>query len=97
MSAKHSPAPWAHDSVVIHDAKGEIVAFVAATLDWRRARANNNLILAAPDLLDVAIDFIDGTECQMDERGFCVAHGNSKPCRNERLLAAIRKAQGRQP
>lgn len=55
---------------------------------------NRALLAAAPELLDAALNYLDGDECALDHEGFCQPHGVSKPCRQQTLRSAVRKARG---
>lgn len=57
-------------------------------------RANAHLIAAAPELLAVCIDLVDGEPCRYDHNEFCQEHYCSKPCKHEQARAAIAKALG---
>jgi hypothetical protein len=107
---KHTPGPWWYDfaretgdgpGFTIFGPNTAAVADVSADREGgvtgATVEANARLIAAAPDLLDAALNYLDGDDCRIDHQGFCQAHGLSKPCRQQTLRRAVRIAQGLKP
>lgn len=71
-----------------------VARVMGSSIPKSEREGNARLISAAPQLLDAALSYLDGDECQIDHEGFCQTHGVSKPCRQQMLRAAVRKARG---
>lgn len=77
--AKHTPGPWCKSGVIVKGANGEAVCFLSQRNDDRRKpdeelKANGNLIVAAPKLLEACEAYYYGrVETSEAERMMAIA------------------------
>ncbi|HEM8181484.1 TPA: hypothetical protein U2M35_002905 [Providencia rettgeri] len=100
MEFKHSPAPWHlrdginEDSLLLDDNYN-----VVALLSTEIKREDENLIEAAPELLEALIELVQSYDkCSIDHNGLCQEHflQEANDCTFKKANLAIAKALGQQ-